>query len=56
MYFFYCGSKFKRFFFSFFFLGGGGGGGGEGGGGGRGRGARVSDFFIKNPNLKSKIK
>ena len=32
---------------TFFFLGGGGGGG-------RGVGARVSDFFTLNPNLKNK--
>ena len=33
-----------------FFLGGGGGGGGEG----RREGARVRDFFTKNPNLNKK--
>ena len=32
-----------------FFVGGGGAVGG------RGEGARVSDFFTKNPNLKKKI-
>ena len=39
-------TKSKKNFF--FFLGGGGGGGRVG----WGRGARVSDFLTKNPNLK----
>ena len=54
---FYYDSKFEIIFFvSFFFFCGGGGGGGGGGWRGMGGGARVSEFFTKNPNLKQEFR
>ena len=48
--FFFTKNPHLKYFFPFFF-GGGGGGGRRRVGRGRGGGARVSDFFTKDPNL-----